>query len=205
MGIKTLRPPHYAADKSGHFIYRGDSSIDWERYERELAEMGAAAEQLLQEKPGADIRHLTPSEHPLERYWAGAHRFDLDAVDYHLGKPVTIRDYFSKGEPTIFVFKRLSSDEYTTCMAMRMQAYRVRPDRPEPDEVKIHLAANRACRFGLADIIGGPYKLTRDSDGGVSEDIMVKLQEENQYLPVGLGNAILLGYCQPLTSVEKKV
>jgi hypothetical protein len=190
MGIKTLRPPHYAADKPGHYVYRGDDSIDRERYDRELAEMGAAAEARLTAAPGADVRDLLPGEHPLERYWTGAHRFDLDAVDYFLGKPVTIRDYFSKGKPAIFVFRRLTAEQYHSCMAMRRRG-------------DYELASLRACRLGLVDIIDGDIKVTRGDE--LSDATMKALQDADPNLPVWLGSAILFGYCKPATDAEKKV
>jgi hypothetical protein len=190
MGIKTLRPPHHAADKPGHYVYRRDDSIDTERYERELAEMGAAAEARLTADPDADISDLLPGTHPLERYWHGAHRFDLDAVDYHLGKPVTIREYFSKGKPVIFVFRRLSPEQYHSCMAMRRRG-------------DFELAALRACRLGLVDIIDGAIKVVRTDE--LTDATLQLLQDADPLLPVWLGTAILLGYCKPVTDSEKKV
>lgn len=191
MAIKNLRPPHYAADKPGHYVYRGDDSVDRERIDRELAEMGAAAEDRLKADPDADISDLLPSVHPLERWFTGVGRYDLEAVDYHLGKPVTISSYFCKGKPTIFVLRRLSAEEYHACMAMRRRG-------------DFELASLRACRLGLADIIDGGVKLVRNADGEVSDLSINQLMAADPLLPVWIGTAILLGLCAPITDAEGK-
>jgi hypothetical protein len=191
MAIKNLKPPHYSADKPGSYIYRGDDSIDHERHARELAELGAAAEARLKADPEADISDLLPSKHPLEEWWTGVGRYDLDAVGYFMGTPVRIGDYFSKGKPTIFQLRRLSADDYLTCYAMRR-----RGDH--------ELAYLRACRLGLVDIIDGGIKLVRNNDDEVAESTINALMAAEPTLPVWIGMAILLGYCGPVTDAEKK-
>ncbi len=191
MAIKNLRPPHYAADKPGHYVYRGDDSVDRERIDRELAEMGSAAEARLKADPEADISDLFPAKHPLEMWWTGVGRYDLDAVGYFMGKPVTIRDYFSKGKPTIFELRRLSAEQYHTCQAMRRRG-------------DFELASLKACRLGLADVIDGGIKLVRSGDGEVSDVTINQLMQADPLLPVWIGTAILLGYCAPVTDAEGK-
>lgn len=191
MAIKNLRPPHYAADKPGHYVYRGDDSIDRERVERELAEMGAAAEARLKDDPNADVTDLLPHMHPLERWFTGVGRFDMDAIDYLQGKPVTIRSYFSKGKPVIFVLKRLSAEQYHSCMALRRRG-------------DFELAHVKACRLGLSNIIDGGIKLQLDRDGEVSDATIDALMAADPTLPVWIGQAVLWGYCAPITDAEGK-
>lgn len=192
MAIKGLiRPPHYSAEKPGSYIYRGDDSVDRERIDRELAEMGAAAEARLKDDPAADVSDLLPHNHVYERWMTGVGRYDLDAVDYHLGKPVTIGSYFSKSRPTVFLLRRLTPEQYLACMAMRR-----RGDH--------ELASLKACRLGLADIVDGGVKLVRDMDGEVSDATINQLMAADPLLPVWIGTALLLGYCAPITDAEKK-
>ena len=191
MAIRNPRPPHHAADKPGHYIYRGDDSVDRERIDRELCEMGAAAEARLAADPEADVKDLLPHQHPYERFMVGVGRYDLDAVDYFMGKPVRVGDYFCKGKPAIFVLRRLSAEEYHTCAAMRRRG-------------DFELASLRACRLGLADIIDGGVKLVRNADGEVSDLTINLLMAADPLLPVWIGTAILLGYCAPITDAEGK-
>lgn len=191
MGIAKLKPPHHAADKPGHYVYRGDDSIDTERVDRELAEMGAEAERRLAEDPDADVTDLLPHAHPLEAWFTGVGRYDMDAVGYLLGKPVRIGDYFSKGKPAVFVLRRLRPEDYTACMAMRR-----RGDH--------ELASLRACRLGLADILDAPIKLVRSADGEVSDATIEALMRADPLLPIWIGSALLFGYCAPVTDAEGK-
>lgn len=191
MAIKNLRPPHYAADKPGHYVYRGDDSVDRERIDRELAEMGAAAEERLKADPNADVTDLLPHNHPYERWMAAVGRFDLDAVDYLMGKPVRVGDYFCKGKPTIFVMRRLTAEQIVSCMVMRW-----RGDH--------HLSSLRACRLGLVEIIDGGVKLVRNRDDEVSDATIDAMMMADPMLPVWVGTAILLGYCAPITDAEGK-
>lgn len=189
MAIKNLRPPHYSADKPGSYVYRNDDALDRERYERELSEMGAAAEARLKADPGADISDLFPGKHPLEMWWTGVGRYDLDAVGYFMGAPVRIGDYFSKGKPTIFQLRRLSPEQHLACTAMRRRG-------------DFELASLKACRYGLADVIDGGIKLVRNGDGEVSDLTINQLMSADPLLPVWIGTAILLGYCGPITADE---
>jgi len=191
MAIKNLRPPHYAADKPGHYVYRGDDSVDRERIDRELAELGAAAEERLKADPDADVSDLLPHMHPYERWMTGIGRYDLDAVDYFMGKPVRVGDYFCKGKPTIFVLRRLSAEQIVSCTMMRHRG-------------EAQLSSLRACRLGLVDIIDGGVKLVRNADGEVSDATINQLMAADTWLPVWIGTAILLGYCAPITDAEGK-
>lgn len=191
MAIKNLRPPHYAADKPGHYVYRGDDSVDRERIDRELAEMGAAAEERLKADPNADVSDLLPHNHVYEKWMVGVGRYDLDAVDYLMGKPVRVGDYFSKGKPCLFVLRRLTAEQYHVCMAMRRRG-------------DFELASLRACRLGLVDIIDGGVKLVRNRDDEVSDATIDAMMAADPLLPVWVGSAILLGYCAPITDAEKK-
>jgi len=191
MAIKNLRPPHYAADKPGHYVYRGDDAVDRERIDRELAEMGAAAEERLKADPEADVSDLLPHMHPYERWMTGIGRYDLDAVDYLMGKPVRVGDYFCKGKPCLFVLRRLTAEQYHACMALRRRG-------------DFELASLRACRLALVDIIDGGVKLVRNRDDEVSDATIDAMMAADPLLPVWVGTAILLGYCAPITDAEGK-
>lgn len=192
MAIKNLRPPHYAADKPGHYIAREDDSLDRERFTRELEAMGAALEQKLTEDPDLDVAAsgLLPTDHPLNRYWSGAHRYDLDAVDYFMGAPVRIRDYFNKGEPQIFVFRRLSPEQYQECMAMRRRG-------------DFELSCLRACRLGVTEVMGKPEIKLRRVDGELDDASMQALHNADPELPMWLGSMNLLGYSGGLRDTER--
>jgi len=192
MAIKNLRPPHYAADKPGHYIARTDDALDTERYHAELEAMGAELAKRLEADPDLDVKAtgLLVTDHPLNRYWSGAHRFDLDAVDYFMGAPVKIRDYFNKGEPQVVVFRRLSPEEYQQCMSLRRRG-------------DYELSSLRACRLGVIEVIGAPPIKLRRVDGELDDASMQALHDADPDLPLWLGTANLLGYSGGLRDIER--
>ncbi len=85
------RPPQYRADARPLFIARTDSAWDDERITRERE----AAK-----KAGGP-------RHPVDAYYSGETRYDLDAVSTVDGQAVTVRDYLRAGAtPTVFTLRR---------------------------------------------------------------------------------------------------
>lgn len=181
---KKLRPPHYAADKPGAYITRTDEALDKDRLERELAEIKAA---IVAANPDATEGEIddAQAQHPLRRYWRGEHRFDLDAIDYHQGKPVKIRDYFNQAEPVIFTIRRLRAPE---------EMYQL-------EAVQLFTArCALACRMGVEGC--SAVKLTRES-GKLDDASMRALYDADETLPIALGLAVM-DYNRPLSDAEKK-
>lgn len=178
---KKLRPPHYAADKVGQYITRTDESIDRERVDRERAELRGAT---LAANPDATEDELQAAEeaHPLVRYWDGAHRYDLDAVDYFRGKPVKIREYFNQCEPVIWTLRRLSVEE--SYQVTGVQLYTAR--------------AALACRLGVDAC--SAIKLTK-LGGRLDDASMLALYDADETLPLALGLAVI-AYNRPLSEAE---
>lgn len=178
-----LRPPHYAADKPGIYITRTDDALDKVRLERELAEIKAAK---LAETPDASETELADAAagHPLNRYWAGEHRFDLDAVDYFRGQPVKIRDYFNQAEPAAFTLRRLSVEELYSLDVQQVFAQRMA----------------LACRLGVESC--SAVKLTKNS-GKLDDASMRALYDADPTLPLALGLAVV-DYNRPISESEGK-
>jgi hypothetical protein len=88
------RPPQHRADVAGIYIPRSDSSFDQDRYDREVKRM---------KEEGLEI-----NAHPIERYYAGKTRYDLDAQGELFGASVCARDYFDASkEPERWTLRRL--------------------------------------------------------------------------------------------------
>lgn len=96
MALRKIAPQH-RVDSEIIFIHRDDDAWDHSRIETEKAE-------LVQSGKSAD-------EHPVERYWSGATRYDLGAADTVLGSAVAPRDYLGDGA-TRWKLRRLSRDEW---------------------------------------------------------------------------------------------
>lgn len=180
--------PHWRADRRGSYILPSDGSLDRDRYEREL-------QQLREE--GRPV-----SEHPLNAWWGGRGRFDLDAVDYFDGCPVTIRSYFNQEEPEVFELRRLSWEEYDECRPLPM----LDPDDTEELalwQIRMRPRVLLACRYGVVKVTNSTLadKVERDRNR-LSSDSMQVLHDVSPDLPLALGYAVL-NYSRPLEPNEK--
>lgn len=170
-------PPQHRADIPGVWIARNDSSLDHDRLDRELAEM---------ERQGLD-----PQAHPINRYYAGATRYDLQAADQLFGQAVTAGAYFDPAKnPERFVLRRLDWDQW----------YRVYGLIEAGQTAQAQLLA---ARYGVAEVQNSPIKLTGAAAGLLTHDDMQRLFEADSVLPSVLGFACWK-YSRPLTDAEKK-
>ena len=170
------RPPQHRADIEGTFILKTDSSFDRDRDDKELAKM---------EAEGVDI-----ASHPIERYYAGATRYDLQATDLLFGEPVCAGDYFKMDDPERFILRRLDWDQWHRVMGLIEQG-------------AFTQAQLLATRFGVSEVQNSPLKLSGAAQGMLTHEDMQRLFEADSALPSALGFAVWR-YSRPLTDSEKK-
>lgn len=171
------RPPQHRADTPGIFIPKTDSSFDRDRYDRELAKM---------KLEGLDI-----NLHPIERYYGGKTRYDLDAVDELFGQPVCARNYFDGSkDPERWTLRRLDWAQWNSCYALIHD--------------KQFIAGQLlACRVGVAGVENSPLKLSGAASGMLSHEDMQGLHEADSGLITSLGWAVWQ-YSRELSESEKK-
>lgn len=171
------RPPQHRADAPGVLILRTDSSFDADRYDREIQRM---------RDEGLDL-----AQHPIERYYAGETRYDLQASDLLFGAPVCAGDYFRAAEgPERWLLRRLDWEQWHRVFAL-MQAGQI-------DQAQL-----LAARYGVAGVEGSPLRLAGTETGMLTHDDMQRIFEADQILPTVLGFAAWR-YSRQLTDAEKK-
>ncbi|WP_434424616.1 hypothetical protein [Nannocystis pusilla] len=171
-------PPQHRADVPGIYIPRSDSSFDRDRFDRELKQLEEAGE--------------AKSSHPIERYYAGHTRYDLQATDLILGQAVKVADYFRAGdEPEKWILRRLTWDQWHRVMALIEQG-------------QLSEAQLLACRLGIADVQNSPIKLEGTQAGLLTHADMQRIHDADAQLALLLGFAVWM-YSKPLTDQEKKV
>lgn len=173
------RPPQHQIDATGVWFSIEDDGLDIPRIEREKAELIKAG------RP--------PGEHPIDRYLAGATRYDLDAplelpaADDAETKPVNVRDYIT-GSLTLFTLKRLGRREYRRVLSLA---------RINPLD-----AAHEAARGGVSAISGLGDPL-RAGVGGLTDEQLDMLHNIDTNLIDDLGNAVIR-FSRELTHPESK-
>lgn len=208
--LKNFRPPYHRADQPGQFIVPDDDARDKERIAAELAEMEAARRAAVEGAPaayatshGLELDELTPAQrdeaieaaaaglrredHPLEVYWRGESRYDLQAQGHLMGKPVDVRDYFNKGTPTIFTLRRLGWQEYNRLL--------------EIEDARSRLFS--FARAGVTAICGPGVDLVVKGDDGIPNAWMQALFDADHHWGITVGTAVVL-YNRALTESEKK-
>lgn len=206
--IRGLSHAMHRADKLGHWFFidatspeDSDQALDIEKLAREMKELEAAyvAETKQAEEEGRepDLRGLKPDDHPVIRYGFGYSRYDLDAQDYHLGEPRTIRDYLRPdARPTLFTLRHLSRAQFQACDAI--EDYKAR--------------MNAFAKAGCVAIEGPDFSWREDNGGGSSkrpnsnglpDDVIDLLWEADHRLPAELGFAVIR-FNAPLSALEKK-
>ncbi len=171
------RPPQHRADVPGVFIARTDTAFDCDRYDRELARL---AEQ------GQDA-----AAHPINRYYAGKTRYDLDAVDQLFGEAVTAGSYFAATKnPERWLLRRLDWDQWHRVMGLL-------------DQGAFSQGQLLAARYGVAEVQNSDIKLAGAGAGMLTHDDMQRIFEADHALPSALGFAAWR-YSRPLTDPEKK-
>ena len=183
-----LKPPTHAIDGLAVFIASTDPVWD---LDRTVAEAHAQVNRALVHKqktvagPDAITAELTAAERvaaiaraPVERYYAGKTRFQLDAPDWAAdGSPTTARNYLKAGEkPAEFGLRRLS--------------FRAYQEIAELENPRARLV--EACRLGLRSITADGYRWRATGDGPAGDEQIEALHEANPALVTEIGGAVLL-------------
>lgn len=171
------RPPQHRADTPGIFIPKNDSSFDQDRHDRELAKL---------KEEGLDI-----NLHPIERYYSGKTRYDLDAPDELFGATVCARDYFdSSKNPERWTLRRLDWAQWHKVASLMQSA--------DFDQGQLV-----ACRFGISGVENSTLKLKGMEAGLLTHEDMQTLHDADSTLLTNLGYAVWM-YSSPLRESEKK-
>lgn len=183
-----LKPPTHAIDGLAVFVASTDPVWD---LDRTVAEAHAQVNRALVDKqktvagPDAITAELTGAERvaaiaraPVERYYAGKTRFQLDAPDWAAdGSPTTARNYLKAGEkPAEFGLRRLS--------------FRAYQEIAELENPRARLV--EACRLGLRSITADGYRWRATGDGPAGDEQIEALHEANPALVTEIGGAVLL-------------
>lgn len=183
-----LKPPTHAIDGLAVFVASTDPVWD---LDRTVAEAHAQVNRALVDKqktvagPDAITAELTAAERvaaiaraPVERYYAGKTRFQLDAPDWAAdGSPTTARNYLKAGEkPAEFGLRRLS--------------FRAYQEIAELENPRARLV--EACRLGLRSITADGYRWRATGDGPAGDEQIEALHEANPALVTEIGGAVLL-------------
>ena len=183
-----LKPPTHAIDGLAVFVASTDPVWD---LDRTVAEAHAQVNRALVDKqktvagPDAITAELTAAERvaaiaraPVERYYAGKTRFQLDAPDWAAdGSPTTARNYLKAGEkPAEFGLRRLS--------------FRAYQEIAELENPRARLV--EACRLGLRSITADGYRWRATGGGPAGDEQIEALHEANPALVTEIGGAVLL-------------
>ena len=183
-----LKPPTHAIDGLAVFVASTDPVWD---LDRTVAEAHAQVNRALVDKqktvagPDAITAELTAAERvaaiaraPVERYYAGKTRFQLDAPDWAAdGSPTTARNYLKAGEkPAEFGLRRLSFRAYQEIVEI---------ENPRARLIE-------ACRLGLRSITADGYRWRATGDGPAGDEQIEALHEANPALVTEIGGAVLL-------------
>lgn len=190
-----LKPPTHAVDGLAVFISATDPAWD---LDRTAAECHAQVARALADKqatvagPDAVTAELTPAERvaavaraPVERYYAGKTRYQLDAADWGAdGKPTTARAWLKPGEkPAEFGIRRLG--------------FRAFQEVVEIENSRARLI--EACRLGLRSITADGYKWKAVGEAPAGDEQLEALHEANPALVIEIGGAVL-ALSRPLDS-----
>lgn len=183
-----LKPPTHSIDGLAVFISATDPAWDIDRLKAERdAHVAVALAEKRDAAPEADrdAVELTVAEMqaaiaraPVERYYAGKTRFQLDAPDWAAdGSPTTARNYLKAGEkPAEFGLRRLS--------------FRAYQEIAELENPRARLV--EACRLGLRSITADGYRWRATGDGPAGDEQIEALHEANPALVTEIGGAVLL-------------
>jgi len=174
--MARLRPPQYRSDQTNAtVILKDDDAWDHERIEAEKATMSKA----------------DAEDHPVQRYWAGKDRYDLDApVTMPDGSVATARDYLDETKrPEEYIIRRLSPQEWERVQTAYSQ-----------DGVWLR-AARIATEMALVAVKGSPQAMPVNKRGHVTEEDVQILFDLGILVPLGLAAYM---HSRPLTTEEKK-
>lgn len=172
------RPPQHAADAVPLFISSNDDAWDRERIERERKDLPKG------------------TDHPLDGYYRGETRYDIDAPITLSGQTVTIREYLREGStPTVFRLRRVPGLE-------RQQLTAVHKD-PQARLATLW----RLAKMGVIEVTDGFNGAPWDLQGGealpLTDADVQALYEASASLPEDLGYAVYFASA-PLSEAEGK-
>jgi hypothetical protein len=152
------RPPRHRADAQPIYIDVGDPAWDWTRIEADRKAMTEARQDV--------------DRHPVNVYFRGASRYDLDARYPVCGELKSASDYVKLGEAWKFLLRRLPAKAF----------YRVRTLwQQSPEE-----GAFEAFRLGVLEVDGPEApKLKRTAEGLTDEavDEIFTLKDGPEIIP----------------------
>lgn len=183
-----IKPPTHAIDGLAVFISATDPAWDFERL---AAERDAQVARALAERRDAapeverDAVELTPTERtaavaraPVERYYAGATRYQPGAPDWAAdGSPSTARAFLRAGEkPAEFGLRRLG--------------FRAFQEIVETENPRARLI--EACRLGLRSIKADGYTWKATGDEPAGDEQLEALHGASPALVTEIGGAVML-------------
>lgn len=182
-----LKPPTHAIDGLALFVSSTDPAWDIPRIEaereafvRQVVDAAQAKVTVASNDPPitAAERAAAVARSPVERYYAGKTRYQLDAPDWGAdGKPTTARAWLKPGEkPAEFGIRRLG--------------FRAYQEIAEIDNSRARLI--EACRLGLRSITADGYKWKATGDEPASDEQLETLHEASPNLVLEIGGAVLL-------------
>lgn len=179
-----IKPPTHAIDGLAVFISATDPAWDFERLaaERDAQVARALAEkQTVMDLPLDLTRAETQAaiaRAPVERYFAGKSRFQLDAPDWAAdGSPSTARAYLKAGEkPAEFGLRRLG--------------FRAFQEVVEIENPRARLI--EACRLGLRSIKADGYTWKAPGDEPAGDEQLEALHGASPALVTEIGSAVML-------------
>lgn len=159
----ALKPPQHAADADAVVVLREDDAWDFDRIADEKKQLE------------------DPSAHPVERYWSGETRYDIDTGG--------VRGYLKDAsKPWLFTLRRLDSKR------MRSLGSMMTTDQQG--------AFREMCRYALKSTENVPHTFKGAANGRLTEDDLQWLYDAGD-LDVSIGVAAWW-HSQPLTDAEKK-
>lgn len=189
-----LKPPTHAIDGLALFVSSTDPAWDIPRIEaereafvRQVVDAAQAKVTVASNDPPitAAERAAAVARSPVERYYAGKTRYQLDAPDWGAdGKPTTARAWLKPGEkPAEFGIRRLG--------------FRAFQEVVEIENSRARLI--EACRLGLRSIVADGYKWKAIDDAPAGDEQLEALHEASPALVIEIGGAVL-ALSRPLDS-----
>lgn len=171
-----MNPPQHRAGAKHIYVWDADPAWDLDKIESD--------------RKAIDDAEQGGLEHPVEKYYTGESRYDIDAEYQAPDGPKTARSYL-KGTPTEFELRPLEMREF----------YEVRG--------LLALGPSNAWKAGLRalehGLVGGegPLAPKMDANGTIKEESLERLFKRDHNLPIAIGNAVWL-LSQPPNDAEKK-
>lgn len=175
-----IKPPTHTVDGLAVYVSLRDPAWDLPLLEVEREAQIARAL-----KDGHIAADLPPADRaraialaPVERYYAGKTRFQLDAADWGAhGAPITARDFLKPGEtPALFGLRRLGFRAYQALTEIADSRARL----------------VEACRLGLRSITADGYKWNATGDAPAGDEQLEALHAADPALVPEIGAAVFV-------------